>query len=590
MHFQRRSVRASGFLGALTAALLFASPLLAAPTETISLENLEAQISDAPEIQSKESSVEQELQALRGAQDKAGLSLFFNNSLGPAAIIVARSYDDHVLRYQQSLGLSVPLLGTNIEQQIAILGAAEQVQVARIALNEIHRQKIAALRKAYIQYWGDGDQAQVATRYVGASQSDLMTGRSFLKTGFFTSTDLLDIQASIQKIQFQFDSLSSLQRSQLALVGTALGFEQASFQPVTPDFFDGCVPDRAVALKSAYEVDPTLATIEAQTIELQQDLSKVRLSAVAASAYGAASTATDLNHQVSGYSFDAGLNFSVPTRGRDEERARRAEYNAELQALALSEKQRRVEIASALDAALDNVQSAQTILAQAREDQVARDQDLRTAKTAFEYIRQNPRGQFIDLHAKRGDLFVAQTAVSFDLQSLLLQATDLLFIAPAACGSSFQPIPKFEVPAKPHRPKKTRTPRAVSTPKPAAFAPPPENVPAPEPVRVAAAAPKAREDFEWDSNDARRNAEKQGVRFELALGIFEDPLLVSKADPRRSDGWISTGSVGGARLVVVHTDVKVTTGEGEARTRIHIISAQAADRSAPITYNHEGPG
>jgi hypothetical protein len=366
-----------------------------------------------------------------------------------------------VLRYAQQVGVSLPLLGTNIQQQLAILNAAEQEQIAVIDLNRIRREKLAALRTAYTEYWGYGDQTNVAQGYITGSQWDLSMGRSLRKAGFYTATNLLDIVTSIQKVQFDVTSFGSLQQAQLAAIDSAVGFEVPSFQPVQPTFFDGCRPDRTLALQSAYDVDPALATLEAETIQVQHELAKVKGSSIQASADLQGGTTTDINHQVSGYNLDAGLNVALPVRSRDEERALRAQYTAELQALAFNEKQQRVTIESTLDATLQNLSSAQTILTQSLSDTDARQNDLRTAVASLTLLRQAPAGVSIDVHAKRNDLYAAQVQASLARENVLLQATDLLLVAPAACGAEFVPIPPFTPPTHPpHKPhtKKGATP------------------------------------------------------------------------------------------------------------------------------------
>jgi uncharacterized DUF497 family protein len=55
-------------------------------------------------------------------------------------------------------------------------------------------------------------------------------------------------------------------------------------------------------------------------------------------------------------------------------------------------------------------------------------------------------------------------------------------------------------------------------------------------------------DFEWDSVKAQINFAAHGVPFELAQDVLEDPLLVTKPDPRHDDRWISIGEVRGTLL------------------------------------------
>ncbi len=87
--------------------------------------------------------------------------------------------------------------------------------------------------------------------------------------------------------------------------------------------------------------------------------------------------------------------------------------------------------------------------------------------------------------------------------------------------------------------------------------------------------------YEWDPQKARANIAKHGVSFEVAIRIFEGPVLT-----RDDDSYdylelreISIGMVGGAAiLVVVHTDRFGST---------RIISARPATRSERVRYETE---
>jgi hypothetical protein len=489
MSLAKPFVRVSLALGALAFSWVICSPLVEAQTGPITLKALEARLDSDPGVQANASTLEARMQAIRVAQDQAGLQYVVSASFGPAAIIVPRSVDDHVLRYGQNFGVSLPLLGTRIHQQLAILDAATQAQIARIDLYRVRREKVASLRKAYIGYWGYAQEAKIADSYISDSQWDMTTGTGLRRTGFFTETDLMDIAASVQRAKFEVDSLHSLQRSQLAAVETAIGSELPVFDPSVPDFFDGCVPNREVAIRSAYDVDPDLASYQAQSVQIEDELAHVKGSSIDTAAQGYGGSDTDLNHRVSGYHVNLAVALSLPMHARDEERALRAEYGAELNALAFNEKQRRVEIAAAVDAALDNLHSAQAILAQASSVEHARNQDLETVLVAFRYVRQNPEREFLDVHGKRDDLLSARISSSIAEQNVLTDAVDLLAVAPGACGASYETIPPMVLPTKAPRGKHVEAP-ASPAPRPA-VALPARPVPSPSPRPVVLPSPQA---------------------------------------------------------------------------------------------------
>lgn len=93
--------------------------------------------------------------------------------------------------------------------------------------------------------------------------------------------------------------------------------------------------------------------------------------------------------------------------------------------------------------------------------------------------------------------------------------------------------------------------------------------------------------FEWDPEKAGENQRKHGVPFELAAGIFEDPLALSIYDDMHSstddDRWITLGRVGNQLLVVIHTFREVDPDEAVIR----IISARTATAAERRQYESE---
>jgi len=88
--------------------------------------------------------------------------------------------------------------------------------------------------------------------------------------------------------------------------------------------------------------------------------------------------------------------------------------------------------------------------------------------------------------------------------------------------------------------------------------------------------------FEWDAAKNRRNKLKHGIRFELAVEAFEDPMAVSVQD-RQVDGeerWQTIGVVRNLRLIVVAHSIRDSSGEEITR----IISARKADASERRLY------
>ena len=90
--------------------------------------------------------------------------------------------------------------------------------------------------------------------------------------------------------------------------------------------------------------------------------------------------------------------------------------------------------------------------------------------------------------------------------------------------------------------------------------------------------------FEWDEAKAEANLRKHGVEFEAAMGVFLDPLAMTRFDDEHHEDeerWVTLGqSEGGALLVVVHTFTPTTPDTALVR----LISARHATRRERMQY------
>lgn len=86
----------------------------------------------------------------------------------------------------------------------------------------------------------------------------------------------------------------------------------------------------------------------------------------------------------------------------------------------------------------------------------------------------------------------------------------------------------------------------------------------------------------WGPAKNRRNLAKHGVSFELAGGVFEDPLQLTRRDPHEhEERWQTLGLVNGLIVIIVaHTVREGKDGEEEIR----IISARKATPAEREAY------
>jgi uncharacterized DUF497 family protein len=91
-------------------------------------------------------------------------------------------------------------------------------------------------------------------------------------------------------------------------------------------------------------------------------------------------------------------------------------------------------------------------------------------------------------------------------------------------------------------------------------------------------------EFDWDPAKAQSNRAKHGVSFEEAMGVFADPLALSRLDDDQGSGeerWITLGLAAvGRLLLVVHTHVE----HSDDRIAVRIISARRATRREARQY------
>ncbi|HEY3800764.1 MAG TPA: BrnT family toxin [Caulobacteraceae bacterium] len=89
-------------------------------------------------------------------------------------------------------------------------------------------------------------------------------------------------------------------------------------------------------------------------------------------------------------------------------------------------------------------------------------------------------------------------------------------------------------------------------------------------------------EFDWDPRKAQSNLAKHGVSFEAAMGVFADPLALSRLDDEPGEErWITLGLASAGRLLlVVHTHIE----HSDDRIAIRIISARPATRREARQY------
>jgi len=90
-------------------------------------------------------------------------------------------------------------------------------------------------------------------------------------------------------------------------------------------------------------------------------------------------------------------------------------------------------------------------------------------------------------------------------------------------------------------------------------------------------------DFEWDHAKSERNELERGLPFELAVLLFDGPVI-ERVDDRRGYGEIRIRAIGAVGGLTLHC---VYTRRGETR---RIISLRYANRKERDAYRATYPG
>jgi uncharacterized DUF497 family protein len=107
---------------------------------------------------------------------------------------------------------------------------------------------------------------------------------------------------------------------------------------------------------------------------------------------------------------------------------------------------------------------------------------------------------------------------------------------------------------------------------------------APDAIAEWRAMTATRYEFQWDPAKAAANLHKHGVAFRVAMGVFRDPLALSRFDEDNSDDeprWVTLGEGEDGRLVVV---VHAYTEHASGRIVIRMISARRPTKREARQY------
>jgi outer membrane protein TolC len=400
----------------------------------LGLDALEARIDQAPGIRADARQIDVDIQAEGVSYARSGLDYVFGNAIGPRSDIVTKNLNSNAFRYSQSLGVQLPILGSAISQNNALEEARTTEALARIEYEDERRTALAKLRSAYVLYWQYDREQAVAQSYVERFEHDMHVVRALRKSGFWTEANLLDYLDTLSRFRTDVRTARSLRREQLAIISSAVGEHIALFRPLEPKFAADCRPPESDALASALAIDPELAKIAADAVDVTFQLLHVRGSSIDARLEANIGTVADIVPSRLGYELTAGIAVSLPSHARSEERSLRDQLADELDEQTLRAEQRRADVESGVEAELDELDDARVELAQARVDEQATFENLREAEIRYRTIAALGAESFNDVETRLAETFTSENATVIARSTVFLKLEALLETAPDACS------------------------------------------------------------------------------------------------------------------------------------------------------------
>lgn len=95
--------------------------------------------------------------------------------------------------------------------------------------------------------------------------------------------------------------------------------------------------------------------------------------------------------------------------------------------------------------------------------------------------------------------------------------------------------------------------------------------------------------FEWDPQKAASNFQKQGISFEIATRVFDDPFVLASIEriEHGEERWQAIGSIENFLVVLVVHTVREENEHGIPVEIIRIISGREADKKERKRYEQE---
>jgi outer membrane protein TolC len=411
------------------AVLAMAATVLARADQAIPLAQFETQVDQSLTLQAAQMAVDETKAALLSAEDRSGPALTSATQIGPRRDVVDSALLRTYTRFEEDLGVKIPLLGSHTAQQEAIAVAKTQNDMARLDYEQTKLQLVAKLRQTYISYYEATRRQAAAEQFVDQLNAQQAATSALRKNGFWTEADELRYSTMIQRAQTDEARAAVAQTDALQQLSLLTNSPVHPFTPAEPAFA-ACAPAPDAATFSAYSQDVELQKIAVAAAEIQALAPLERWDGFDTNLNVGALSYLDKPGGV-GYGFYVGADFVAPIhatrlKADEEQRAQSA-----MQQYRLLAEARKAELHTGVMVALDDRSQAVQELAQAERDHLALAEDLRESRVRFAFVAPTSLG---DVQQKAQTDYQAQVAMIADQAQIWQKTADLLQLAPNACS------------------------------------------------------------------------------------------------------------------------------------------------------------
>ena len=412
----------------LTAGL---SALAAAP-RTVSLQELEQQVQDAPQVLVAAAELEQSMSQLETEQAISGWKVFGGAGGGRYQEAVDDSTTRDYNRGSIRAGLRYPLLGTRQKEQVNMLKAEARTWESRQKIELARRISLNALRGHYINYWAANRRIELSQAFLQGRETLERILAERLSKGFLLDADRQEFLTALELAGRNTANARATQKRALAIIAMLTRSDLTGVDVGPPVLPSVCLDE--VRLKAQVLDDHPELALRRGLVEEQLGLLKLaRLSDLDANVELGGFGSADIPGGTPGYGVGLSLNLELPAGIQKANQARQNAARAALKKNQLELNQRSDELLADAAEAVERTHAAEANLRFARQRVKAALESLRESQLRSGYL---PGDTLEKLQQSRFQYY--QTSLDLiEAEGMLLQArAALLQMAPEGCGQS----------------------------------------------------------------------------------------------------------------------------------------------------------